>query len=138
MGISLKKSMLFKLQDAISMAILTTTTAKLQSDSNKRYVINNNIDLSLEVLLYVIAIRPDISFNAGCCARFQADPKERLIKDVKRTVRYVKGIIGYVLSYSMDTNSSLIDYSDACNHFTRSFEKTFNDQPMVQVLSLNI
>lgn len=64
-------------------------------------------------LLYLITTRPDIAFSVGCCARFQADPKESHLKAIKRIIRYVSGTVDYGLSYSMDTNNSLVSYSDA-------------------------
>ncbi|XP_070046337.1 uncharacterized protein [Nicotiana tomentosiformis] len=42
-------------------------------------------------LLYLTASRPDIVFNVGLCARFQANPKESHLTAVKRILRYLKG-----------------------------------------------
>ena len=42
-------------------------------------------------LLYLTASRPDIMFAVCLCARFQANPKESHMQEVKRIFRYLKG-----------------------------------------------
>ena len=42
-------------------------------------------------LLYLTASRPDILFSVHLCARFQCDPMESHLTDVKRILRYLKG-----------------------------------------------
>ena len=42
-------------------------------------------------LLYLTVSRPDIAFNVGVCASFQAAPKESHMMVVKRIIRYVNG-----------------------------------------------
>jgi hypothetical protein len=46
-------------------------------------------------LLYIIASRPDIAFNVGVCARFQAKPKESHLTAVKCIIRYVHDTLLY-------------------------------------------
>jgi hypothetical protein len=41
-------------------------------------------------LLYLTASRPDIMFSVCMCARFQANPKEFHLCDLKRILRYLK------------------------------------------------
>ena len=64
-------------------------------------------------LLYLTASRPDIAFNVGVCARYQANPKESHLTAVKRIIRYINGISDYGLWYSKDSNACLAGYSDA-------------------------
>ena len=64
-------------------------------------------------LLYLIASRPDISFNIGVCARFQANPKTSHLTAVKRIIKYVNGTSDFLLFNSKELNVSLAGYSDA-------------------------
>ncbi|XP_070025022.1 secreted RxLR effector protein 161-like [Nicotiana sylvestris] len=53
----------------------------------------------IESLFYLTTRRPDIIFSVGLCARFQANPKESHLKDVKRILRYLKGTSDICLCY---------------------------------------
>jgi hypothetical protein len=64
-------------------------------------------------LLYLIASRPNIAFNVGVCARFQANPKESHLIAVKRIIRYVNDTLFYGIWYSRETNLVVARYSDA-------------------------
>ncbi|CAM8943722.1 unnamed protein product [Rhodiola kirilowii] len=46
-------------------------------------------------LLYLTASRPDISYAVGVCARYQADPKESNLLQVKRIIKYVFGTVEF-------------------------------------------
>ena len=63
-------------------------------------------------LLYLTASRPDISYNVGECARYQANPKKSHMIALKRIIKYVKTIADYGVWYSKDTNAVLDGYSD--------------------------
>ncbi|GJR81503.1 retrovirus-related pol polyprotein from transposon TNT 1-94 [Tanacetum coccineum] len=43
-------------------------------------------------LMYLTATRPDIEFYTVLCARYQSNPKESHLTDVKRISRYLKGL----------------------------------------------
>ncbi|XP_070050159.1 secreted RxLR effector protein 161-like [Nicotiana tomentosiformis] len=64
-------------------------------------------------LLYLAASRPDIVFNVGRCARFQANPKESHLTAVKRILRYLKGTTDLCLLYPKGSNFNLVRYADA-------------------------
>ncbi|CAM8962540.1 unnamed protein product [Rhodiola kirilowii] len=64
-------------------------------------------------LLYLTASRPDIAHAVGVCARYQANPKESHLMNVKRIIKYVCGTADYGLWYTKDTNASLVGYCDA-------------------------
>jgi hypothetical protein len=64
-------------------------------------------------LLYLTTSRPDIAFNVGICAHFEANPKESHLTAVKRIIRYVNDTINHGLWYSRETNLVLAGYSDA-------------------------
>ena len=90
------------------------------SSSIKLNVDSSGVEVSLTLyrsiigsLLYLTASRPDIAFNVGVCARYQANPKESHLTTVKRIIRYVNGTSNYGLRYSKDSNACLVGYSDA-------------------------
>ncbi|XP_075104995.1 secreted RxLR effector protein 161-like [Nicotiana tabacum] len=64
-------------------------------------------------LLYPTASWPDILFNVGLCAIFQANPKKSHLKVVKRIQRYLKGIPNLCLWYSRGYNFDRVGYADA-------------------------
>ena len=90
------------------------------SSSTKMNVDSSGVEVSLTLyrsiigsLLYLTASRPDIAFNIGVCARYQAAPKESHMTVVKRIIRYINGTPDYGLWYSKDSNACLAGYSDA-------------------------
>ncbi|GKB23000.1 reverse transcriptase domain-containing protein [Tanacetum coccineum] len=75
-------------------------------------------------LMYLTASRPDIAFATFVCARYQAHPIEKYIKEVKKIFRYLRRTINMGLWYSKDSRFELIAYSDAdlagCNYDCKS------------------
>ncbi|GKE25757.1 retrovirus-related pol polyprotein from transposon TNT 1-94 [Tanacetum coccineum] len=75
-------------------------------------------------LMYLTASRPDIAFATFICARYQAHPTEKHLKEVKRIFRYLRQTINMGLWYSKDSGFELIAYSDAdlvgCNDDCKS------------------
>ena len=63
-------------------------------------------------ILYLTASRPDISYNVGVCARYQANPKESHMIALKRIIKYVKTTADFGVWYSKDTNDILARYSN--------------------------
>ncbi|KAL5579984.1 hypothetical protein UlMin_012426 [Ulmus minor] len=90
-----------------------STTVKISKDESGIRVDSKLYRSMIGSLLYLTASRPDLCYSVGVCARFQADPKESHLQAVKRIIRYVNGTLDYVLWYSMDTTTDLVDYSDA-------------------------
>ncbi|CAM8948278.1 unnamed protein product [Rhodiola kirilowii] len=64
-------------------------------------------------LLYLTASRPDIAYAVGVCARYQADPKESHLLQVKRIIKYVCETVDFGIWYTKDTNPHLVGYCDA-------------------------
>jgi hypothetical protein len=64
-------------------------------------------------LLYLTASRPDITFDVGVCARYQAEPKMSHLVQVKRILKYINGTTDYGNLYYHSDNSRLIGYCDA-------------------------
>ncbi|KAJ9566375.1 hypothetical protein OSB04_002341 [Centaurea solstitialis] len=86
---------------------------KLDSDPNGNSVNITEYRGMISSLLYLTASRPDIMFSTCLCARFQADPKESHLNDVKRIFRYLKGTPNMGLWYPKDSGFDLIGYSDS-------------------------
>ncbi|GJW44535.1 retrovirus-related pol polyprotein from transposon TNT 1-94 [Tanacetum coccineum] len=64
-------------------------------------------------LMYLIASTPDIAFATFVCARYQARPTVKHLKEVKRIFRYLRQTYNMGLWYPKDSGFELITYSDA-------------------------
>ncbi|GJZ00774.1 retrovirus-related pol polyprotein from transposon TNT 1-94, partial [Tanacetum coccineum] len=63
-------------------------------------------------LMYLTASRPDIAFATFVCARYQARPTVKHLKEVKRIFRYLRQSYNMGLWYPKDFGFELIAYSD--------------------------
>nr|GFC37019.1 uncharacterized mitochondrial protein AtMg00810-like [Tanacetum cinerariifolium] len=57
--------------------------------------------------------RPDIGHATCLCARYQAKPTEKHLKEVKRIFRYLWGTVNTGLWYTKDSDFKLTRFSDA-------------------------
>ncbi|GJW63610.1 integrase, catalytic region, zinc finger, CCHC-type containing protein [Tanacetum coccineum] len=64
-------------------------------------------------LMYLTASRPDIAFATFVCARYQARPTVKHLKEVKWIFRYLRQSYNMGLWYPKDSGFELIAYSDA-------------------------
>ncbi|GJW94809.1 retrovirus-related pol polyprotein from transposon TNT 1-94 [Tanacetum coccineum] len=64
-------------------------------------------------LMYLTASRPDIAFATFVCARYQARPSVKHLKEVNRIFRYLRQSYNMGLWYPKDSGLELIAYSDA-------------------------
>ncbi|GKD40156.1 hypothetical protein Tco_1260363 [Tanacetum coccineum] len=64
-------------------------------------------------LMYLTASRPNIAFATFVCARYQARPTVKHLKEVKRIFRYLRQSYNMGLWYPKDSGFELIAYSDA-------------------------
>ncbi|GJT77799.1 retrovirus-related pol polyprotein from transposon TNT 1-94 [Tanacetum coccineum] len=64
-------------------------------------------------LMYLTVSRPDIAFATFVCARYQARPMVKHLKEVKRIFRYLRQSYNMGLWYPKDFGFELIAYSDA-------------------------
>ncbi|GJR67231.1 retrovirus-related pol polyprotein from transposon TNT 1-94 [Tanacetum coccineum] len=64
-------------------------------------------------LMYLTASRPDIAYTTFVCARYQARPTVKHLKEVKRIFRYLRQSYNMGLWYLKDFGFELIAYSDA-------------------------
>ncbi|GJZ83099.1 retrovirus-related pol polyprotein from transposon TNT 1-94, partial [Tanacetum coccineum] len=68
---------------------------------------------SIGRLMYLTASRPDFAFATFVCARYQARPTVKHLKEVKRIFRYLRQSYNMGLWYPKDSGFELIAYSDA-------------------------
>nr|GEU50482.1 hypothetical protein [Tanacetum cinerariifolium] len=77
-------------------------------------------------LMYLTSSRPDIVHATCVCARYQAHPTEKHLKEVKRIFRYLWETVNMGLWYTKDSGFELTGSSDAnyarCND---TFKNTF-------------
>nr|GEV40103.1 hypothetical protein [Tanacetum cinerariifolium] len=64
-------------------------------------------------LMYLTSSRPDIVHATCVCARYQAYPTEKHLKEVKRIFRYLRGTVNMGLLYTKDSGFELTGFSDA-------------------------
>nr|GEX15927.1 retrovirus-related Pol polyprotein from transposon TNT 1-94 [Tanacetum cinerariifolium] len=64
-------------------------------------------------LMYLTSSRPDIVHATCLCARFQAKPTKKQLKEVKKIFRYLLGTVNTGLWYTKDSSFELTGFSDA-------------------------
>ncbi|GJU51079.1 retrovirus-related pol polyprotein from transposon TNT 1-94 [Tanacetum coccineum] len=64
-------------------------------------------------LMYLTSSRPDLVQAICYCARYQARPTQKHLKEVKRIFKYLKGTINMGLWYPKDSGFELTAFSDA-------------------------
>ena len=74
--------------------------------------------------------RPDITLVVGMVARFSANPKEKHMMAIKRTMRYLKGTEDYGLWYNKGGNMDLktfidVDWAGSVDDMKRTYGGTF-------------
>ncbi|XP_075092110.1 secreted RxLR effector protein 161-like [Nicotiana tabacum] len=103
----------FEMESSKVIDTLIATATRLDMDEPGSRVNETMYRGSIGSLLYLTAIRPDIVFSVGLCARFQSNSKESHLKAAKRILRYLKGTQDLVLYYHLGDNFNLIGYADA-------------------------
>ena len=79
----------FGLDSAKHMRTPMSTNTKLTIDDSGSSVDPSLYRSMIGSLLYLTASRLDICFSIGVCARYQANPKESHLADVKQIIRFV-------------------------------------------------
>nr|GFC80695.1 uncharacterized mitochondrial protein AtMg00810-like [Tanacetum cinerariifolium] len=64
-------------------------------------------------LMYLTSSKPDIVHATCLCARYQAKPTEKHLKEVKRIFRYLCGTVNMGLWYTKDSGFELTRFLDA-------------------------
>ncbi|GKB64156.1 retrovirus-related pol polyprotein from transposon TNT 1-94 [Tanacetum coccineum] len=96
--------------DNISTPMATT---KLDVDLQGTQVDQTKYHSMIGGHMYLTTSQPNITFATFVCARYQARPTEKHLKEVKRIIRYLRQTINMGLWYSKDYGFELIAYSDA-------------------------
>ncbi|GKC61838.1 hypothetical protein Tco_1089436 [Tanacetum coccineum] len=89
------------------------TKPKLDADLSGTPVDQTRYRSMIGSLMYLISSRPDLVQAVCYCARYQARPTEKHLKEVKRNFRYLKGTINIGLWYPKDSGFELTAFSDA-------------------------
>ncbi|GKA11836.1 hypothetical protein Tco_0691382, partial [Tanacetum coccineum] len=89
------------------------TKPKLDADLSGEPVDQTDYRSKIGSLMYLTSSRPDIMQAVCYCARYQARPIEKYIKEVKRIFRYLRGTINMRLWYSKGSGFDLTAFSDA-------------------------
>ncbi|GJW89441.1 retrovirus-related pol polyprotein from transposon TNT 1-94 [Tanacetum coccineum] len=86
---------------------------KLDLDQNGSLVDATKYHSMIGALMYLTSSRPNIVHATCLCARYQAKPIEKHLKEVKRIFRYLRGTVNMSLWYTKDSGFELIGLSDA-------------------------
>ncbi|GKD91992.1 retrovirus-related pol polyprotein from transposon TNT 1-94 [Tanacetum coccineum] len=86
---------------------------KLDLDKNGTLVDATKYQSMIGALMYLTSSRPDIVHATCLCARYQAQPTEKHLKEVKRIFRYLWGTVNMGLWYTKDSGFELTGFSDA-------------------------
>nr|GFA33135.1 retrovirus-related Pol polyprotein from transposon TNT 1-94 [Tanacetum cinerariifolium] len=86
---------------------------KLDLDQNGTPVDATKYRSMIDALMYLTSSRPDIVHTTCLCARYQAKPTEKHLKEVKSIFRYLQGTINTGLWYTKDSGFELTGFSDA-------------------------
>ncbi|GJW52161.1 retrovirus-related pol polyprotein from transposon TNT 1-94 [Tanacetum coccineum] len=89
------------------------TKPKLDADLSGTLVDQTDYRSKIRSLMYLTSSRPDIVQAVCYCARYQARPTEKHLKEVKRIFRYLRGTINMGLWYPKDSGFELTAFSDA-------------------------
>ncbi|GJZ83011.1 retrovirus-related pol polyprotein from transposon TNT 1-94 [Tanacetum coccineum] len=86
---------------------------KLDLDQNGTLVDATKYRSMIGALMYLTSSRPDIVHATCLCARYQAKPTEKHLKEVKRIFCYLWGTVNMGLWYTKDSGFELTGFSDA-------------------------
>nr|GEX10136.1 hypothetical protein [Tanacetum cinerariifolium] len=86
---------------------------KLDLDQNGTPVNATKYRSMIGSLMYLTSSRPDIVHATCLCARYQAKPTEKHLKEVKRIFRYLRRTVNMGLWYTKDSGFELTGVSDA-------------------------
>nr|GEV21917.1 reverse transcriptase domain-containing protein [Tanacetum cinerariifolium] len=101
---------------------------KIDLDQNGTPVDATKYRSMIGALMYLTSSRPDILHATCLCARYQAKPTEKHLKQVKRIFRYLRRTVNTRLWYSKDFGFELTGFSDADHagcHLDRKTESEY-------------
>ncbi|GKA69195.1 retrovirus-related pol polyprotein from transposon TNT 1-94 [Tanacetum coccineum] len=83
---------------------------KLNLDKNGTLVDAMKYRSMIGALMYLMSSRPDIVHATCLCARYQAKPTEKHLKEVKRIFCYHQGTVNMGLRYTKDSGFELTEF----------------------------
>nr|GEU56451.1 putative ribonuclease H-like domain-containing protein [Tanacetum cinerariifolium] len=86
---------------------------KLDLDQNETPVDATKYHSMIGALMYLTSSRPDIVHATNLCARYQAKPTEKHLKEVKKIFRYLRGTVNTGLWCMKDSGFELTRFLDA-------------------------
>nr|GEW03908.1 hypothetical protein [Tanacetum cinerariifolium] len=89
------------------------TKPKLDADLSGKLVDQTDYRSKIRPLMYLTSSRPDMVQAVCYCARYQARPSGKHLKEVKRIFRYLRSTINMELWYPKDSGFKLTAFSDA-------------------------
>ncbi|XP_020216916.1 uncharacterized protein LOC109800547 [Cajanus cajan] len=87
--------------------------SKLVKDPGGKLVNITLFKQLVEILMYIIATRPDIMHNVGIINRYMEKPMQQHLFATKRILRYLKGTTDSGLFYKKNDQSKLIGFVDS-------------------------
>nr|GFC60419.1 uncharacterized mitochondrial protein AtMg00810-like [Tanacetum cinerariifolium] len=96
--------------DSVSKQL--ATKPKLDADLSEKLIGQTDYHGKIGSLVYLTSSRPDIVQVVCYCARYQARPTEKHLKEVKRIFRYLKETINMGLWYPKDSFIKLTTFLD--------------------------
>ncbi|GKD20249.1 hypothetical protein Tco_1221952, partial [Tanacetum coccineum] len=87
--------------------------SKLDEDTQGKAVDPTHYRGMIGTLMYLTAIRLDLTFDVCMCARYQAKPTEKHLHAVKIIFKYLRGTVNRGLWYLKDSSIALTAYTDA-------------------------
>ena len=98
------------MEDSKPVCIRMITGCSLSSNDESAAVHQPTYRSMIGSLLYLIGTRPNIMHAMGIVGRFQENPKESHLQEVKRIFKYLQGTQNFGLWYPRDTNLTLHAY----------------------------
>ncbi|GJS27471.1 hypothetical protein Tco_0488091 [Tanacetum coccineum] len=86
--------------------------SKLDEDTQEKAIDPTHHRGMVGILIYLTSSRPDLTFVVCMCARYQANPTEKHLHDVKRIFKYLRGTVNRGLWYPKDSSIALTAYAD--------------------------
>ncbi|GJR71985.1 retrovirus-related pol polyprotein from transposon TNT 1-94 [Tanacetum coccineum] len=101
------------MDNCYSIGTPLATKPKLDVDLSGEPVDQSDYRSKIGSLMYLTSSRPDLVQAVCYCARYQARPTQKHLKEVKRIFKYLKGTINMGLWYPKDSGFELTAFSDA-------------------------
>ncbi|XP_038888115.1 uncharacterized mitochondrial protein AtMg00810-like [Benincasa hispida] len=103
----------FNMNDANPVGTPMECGVKITKQDGGEKVNSTYFKSLVESLRYLTCTRSDILYSVGSISRFMEEPTTTQCKMAKRIFRYIKGTIGYDLSYVSSSNFDIVGYCDS-------------------------